>query len=92
MIYVVDDDYDVRTSLRFLLETEGFDVVTGDFGATVTRSVASELAVWVPSPLEALTTTRSRLPRSAAATVYVAEVAPARSLHAAPALSQRCHW
>ena len=26
MIYVVDDDYDVRTSLRFLLETEGFDV------------------------------------------------------------------
>ncbi|MEH2555647.1 CheY-like chemotaxis protein [Bradyrhizobium algeriense] len=28
MIYVVDDDYDVRTSLRFLLETEGFDVRT----------------------------------------------------------------
>jgi two-component system, LuxR family, response regulator FixJ len=26
MIYVVDDDYDVLTSLRFLLETEGFDV------------------------------------------------------------------
>ena len=26
MIYVVDDDYDVRTSLRFLLETEGFEV------------------------------------------------------------------
>ncbi|MEH2627022.1 two-component system response regulator FixJ [Bradyrhizobium sp. AZCC 1719] len=28
MIYIVDDDYDVRTSLRFLLETEGFDVRT----------------------------------------------------------------
>lgn len=28
MIYVVDDDYDVRTSLRFLLETEGYDVRT----------------------------------------------------------------
>lgn len=28
MIYVVDDDNDVRTSLRFLLETEGFDVRT----------------------------------------------------------------
>ena len=28
MIYVVDDDYGVRTSLRFLLETEGFDVRT----------------------------------------------------------------
>jgi two-component system, LuxR family, response regulator FixJ len=28
MIYVVDDDYDVLTSLRFLLETEGFDVRT----------------------------------------------------------------
>jgi FixJ family two-component response regulator len=28
MIYVVDDDFDVLTSLRFLLETEGFDVKT----------------------------------------------------------------
>jgi two-component system, LuxR family, response regulator FixJ len=28
MIYVVDDDHDVLTSLRFLLETEGFDVCT----------------------------------------------------------------
>jgi FixJ family two-component response regulator len=28
MIYVVDDDYDVLKSLRFLLETEGFDVRT----------------------------------------------------------------
>ena len=33
MIYVVDDDYDVRTSLRFLLETEGFDVRTFRSGA-----------------------------------------------------------
>jgi len=28
MIYVVDDDYDVLTSLQFLLETEGFEVCT----------------------------------------------------------------
>jgi FixJ family two-component response regulator len=28
LIYVVDDDYDVLRSLRFLLETEGFDVRT----------------------------------------------------------------
>src|SRR3954469_11432485 len=28
LIYVVDDDYDVLTSLRFLLETEGFEVRT----------------------------------------------------------------
>jgi two-component system, LuxR family, response regulator FixJ len=28
MIYVVDDDYHVRASLRFLLETEGFEVRT----------------------------------------------------------------
>ena len=28
MIYVVDDDYDVLKSLRFLLETEGFEVRT----------------------------------------------------------------
>lgn len=28
MVYVVDDDFDVLKSLRFLLETEGFDVRT----------------------------------------------------------------
>ncbi|WMT73452.1 response regulator [Bradyrhizobium sp. Ash2021] len=28
MIYVIDDDFDVLKSLRFLLETEGFDVRT----------------------------------------------------------------
>jgi FixJ family two-component response regulator len=28
LIYVVDDDYDVLTSLLFLLETEGFEVRT----------------------------------------------------------------
>jgi len=35
MVYVVDDDYDVRTSLRFLLETEGFDVRTFRNGAAL---------------------------------------------------------
>ena len=38
MIYVVDDDYDVRTSLRFLLETEGFEVWTFRSGAALLGS------------------------------------------------------
>jgi two-component system, LuxR family, response regulator FixJ len=40
MIYVVDDDYDVLTSLRFLLETEGFDVRTFRNGSALLRSSA----------------------------------------------------
>jgi len=35
MIYVVDDDSDVLGSLRFLLETDGFDVRTFRNGAAV---------------------------------------------------------
>ena len=38
MIYVVDDDYGVRTSLRFLLETEGFDVRTFRSGTALLGS------------------------------------------------------
>ena len=38
MIYIVDDDYDVRTSLQFLLETEGFDVRTFRNGAALLGS------------------------------------------------------
>ena len=38
MIYVVHDDYDVRTSLRFLLETEGFDVRTFRSGVALLGS------------------------------------------------------
>jgi two-component system, LuxR family, response regulator FixJ len=38
MIYVVDDDHGVRTSLRFLLETEGFDVRTFRNGAALLGS------------------------------------------------------
>src|SRR2546430_5225696 len=49
MVYVVDDDYDVRTSLRFLLETEGFDVRTFRSGvallASSTRNHADCLVV-----------------------------------------------
>ncbi len=49
MIYVVDDDYDVRTSLRFLLETEGFDVRTFRSGSALlgssTRNCADCLVV-----------------------------------------------
>ena len=49
MIYVVDDDYDVRTSLRFLLETEGFDVRTFRSGSALlgssTRNCADCLVI-----------------------------------------------
>lgn len=40
MIYVVDDDYDVLTSLRFLLETEGFEVRTFRSGSALLGSSA----------------------------------------------------
>ena len=38
LIYVVDDDYDVLTSLRFLLETEDFEVRTFRSGAALLGS------------------------------------------------------
>ncbi len=38
MIYVVDDDHDVLTSLQFLLETEGFDVRTFRSGSVLLGS------------------------------------------------------
>jgi two-component system response regulator FixJ len=38
MIYVIDDDFDVLKSLRFLLETEGFDVRTFRSGAALLGS------------------------------------------------------
>jgi two-component system, LuxR family, response regulator FixJ len=44
MIYVVDDDYDVRTSLRFLLETEGFEVRTFRSGVALLRSATRNRA------------------------------------------------
>lgn len=39
---MVDDDLDVLSSLRFLLETEGFDVWTFRSGAAMLDSTASE--------------------------------------------------
>ena len=38
MLYVVDDDYDVLGSLRFLLETEGFEVRTFRSGSALLGS------------------------------------------------------
>lgn len=40
-VYVVDDDADVLGSLRFLLETDGFDVRTFRTGAALLRAVHS---------------------------------------------------
>ena len=44
LIYVVDDDYDVLTSLRFLLETEGFEVRTFRSGSALLGSSAPNRA------------------------------------------------
>lgn len=44
MIYVVDDDYDVLRSLRFLLETEGFDVRTFRSGSALLGSSVRQCA------------------------------------------------
>lgn len=41
-ICVVDDDLDVLSSLRFLLETEGFDVCTFKCGAAMLDTADSE--------------------------------------------------
>src|SRR4051812_961944 len=41
VIYVVDDDTDVLGSLRFLLETDGFDVRTFRSGAAVLNGNAA---------------------------------------------------
>jgi two-component system response regulator FixJ len=40
-VYVVDDDADVLGSLRFLLETDGFDVRTFRSGASLLNAVRS---------------------------------------------------
>ena len=40
-VYVVDDDADVLGSLRFLLETDGFDVRTFRNGASLLNAVCS---------------------------------------------------
>ena len=44
MVYVVDDDHDVRKSLSFLLETEGFDVRTFRNGAALLGSATRNRA------------------------------------------------
>lgn len=41
MVYVVDDDADVLSSLRFLLETDGFNVRTFRNGAALLNAVRS---------------------------------------------------
>jgi two-component system, LuxR family, response regulator FixJ len=44
MVYVVDDDTDVLGSLRFLLETDGFDVRTFRSGAALLNGSATDNA------------------------------------------------
>lgn len=48
VVYVVDDDTDVLGSLRFLLETDGFDVQTFRSGAALlNRNIAGEVDCFV---------------------------------------------
>ena len=48
VVYVVDDDTDVLGSLRFLLETDGFDVQTFRSGAALlTRKIAGKVDCFV---------------------------------------------
>jgi two-component system response regulator FixJ len=48
MIYVVDDDSDVLGSLRFLLETDGFDVRTfRSAAALLNRKIAGKVDCFV---------------------------------------------
>jgi FixJ family two-component response regulator len=41
VVYVVDDDTDVLRSLRFLLETDGFDVRTFRSGAALLNGIVT---------------------------------------------------
>jgi two-component system, LuxR family, response regulator FixJ len=43
LVYVVDDDMDVLGSLRFLLETDGFDVRTFRNGAALLNAIAADV-------------------------------------------------
>ena len=48
VVYVVDDDTDVLGSLRFLLETDGFDVETFRSGAALlNRNIAGKVDCFV---------------------------------------------
>src|SRR4029078_12154155 len=42
VVYVVDDDTDVLGSLRFLLETDGFDVRTFRSGAALLNAIVAQ--------------------------------------------------
>src|SRR5581483_7168104 len=85
-----------RSTLVTGIETRPFDSLTAPDGRdcvffAATAPVTDEFAVDAPSLLRAVTTTRSRLPTSAATTVYCCLVAPEMSTQAAPLALQRCH-
>ena len=57
-----------------------------------TTSVASDVALLLPSVFDAVTSTRSVLPTSPATGEYVCFVAPVMSPHVLPSDAQRRHW
>src|SRR5437763_1142266 len=63
--------------------------VTTAGAADTTTSVGAESASFAPPRFEAVTSTRRKLPRSSAETMYVAPTAPSIALQI-PASSQRC--
>src|SRR4029079_19336291 len=68
--------------------SDGGQLLTG--GACATTALGSELTPLVAPA--AVTTTRTVLPMSDRASVYVSPVASAMSLQACPAASHSCHW
>ena len=72
-------------------EIVGSDVFVGEAAAAVTTAVCAEVAVAEPVEFDAVTTIRTVLPTSAAATVCVCAVSPTMSTQPPPAESQRRH-
>jgi hypothetical protein len=67
-------------------------VSSGRAGAHFTTAVEDETALVLPPGFLAVTTTRSRRPLSAAASLRALAVAPAILAQRPPAGLQRCHW
>ena len=78
------------TSLALKTFTLGGSTFTG-FGPAITV-VGSEVADVDPLVPDAVTRTRSRMPTSAATTLYDDAVAPEMSAQTFPSGSQRSHW
>jgi hypothetical protein len=60
--------------------------------AAVTDEVGEEVADPEPDAFEAVTVTRKACPWSVEVAIWLAVVAPATAVQAAPVASHSCHW